>query len=171
MGIKFVDQLLERRRKMHAMHLNSLPKAGYSAFMARISWPTRCMLVLSICALLGWAGLVPLNWSTLLILFLVGAVFPDSVFPPVENIDAVRNMPSMLHIEVRKNQRYLRVGMEEAPLSVVKKVAISKRDNEHAFIDFPYTSRITSPLRFPLVQIDSVRVWFSEHAPELELIE
>ncbi|MCC5880295.1 MAG: hypothetical protein JJU03_10440 [Idiomarina sp.] len=171
MDFKVIDNLLAKRRKMIESHTYSLPATGYRAFMARIDWPMRAFLALSLLTVFGWAGLIPLQFSTLAIFIALTIVFPDYIFTGGESIDAVRNMPAMLHIELRGDERYLRLGMEEAPLSVVKKVAISQRNSDQAFIDFPYTSRITSPLLFPLQQIDSVRAWFVENAPEVKLIE
>lgn len=171
MDFKFIDKLLAKRRKIIESHRYALPNTGYSAFMARIDWHMRAFVALSVLTGLGLVGLLPLQFSTLAIFLVLTVVFPDYIFTSSESIDAVRNMPGMLHIEMRDDQRYLRLGMEEAPLSVVQKVAISQRNSDQAFIDFPYTSRITSPLLFPIEQIDKVRAWFAENAPEIKIIE
>lgn len=98
-------------------------------------------------------------------------VLPEYFFKVQAHTDPIRNMPAMLHRETRSGIPALRLGMEEAPLTVIKKVALSKRDETYGFIDFPYTNRIGSPLLFPVEQINSVREWLEENVPELEIIE
>lgn len=64
----------------------------------------------------------------------------------------------------------LRVGMETASLSLVRKVALSEYDDQYGFLQFPYTSKFSASYLFPIEQMTEVREWFSTHAPELEII-
>lgn len=145
-------------------------ETGYVAFMRRQPWPLRLLIVSAVIVSIYWlledayryfGGLLLLFW----------AFFPDLLFNNSPQLDKVKNLPGMLDRKATAQGDMLRFGMEEAPISSIRKVAISKYDDEFGFIDFPYTSKLTRPMLFPLQQIDSVRHWFAENTPELEVIE
>lgn len=71
-------------------------------------------------------------------------------------------------LEIRGEQ--LRVGMDIAPRSVVRKVAMGEYSETQGYLSFPYTRKITASYVFPLDQLEPLRAWFAEHAPELEVI-
>lgn len=71
-------------------------------------------------------------------------------------------------LEVRGEQ--LRVGMDIAPKLVVRKVAMGEYSETQGYLSFPYTRKITASYVFPLDQLEPLRAWFAEHAPELEVI-
>lgn len=145
-------------------------RTGYIAFMNRKPWQVRLLVMLSLITVFYWLGYVDSRYIGSMMI-LIAAFFPDYMFKKTVQIDTIRNMPAMLHREVRNGKSILRVGMEEAPLTAVKKVAISQYSSDHVFIDFPYTARITAPLLFPIEQDAKVRQWFADNAPELEIIE
>ena len=165
--------------------LSQPPKKDYrsafpsrrSSFVAFMEYRSRGTRLIALIALLitfytlVYFDIIPLILLTNLAFLSVIIFFPGYFFKVQALPDPIRNMPAMLHREERGGAPTLRLGMEEAPLAVVKKVALSRRDETYGFIDFPYTRRIGSPLIFPVEQLDSVRQWLEENVPELELIE
>lgn len=171
--IPFVVQVRERRRQMREnAALYARRHTGYIAFISRIAWPWRLLALAVVLGTLTWAEILSGPFVTSIYLVSLFLAFPDQMLTvPSGQFDQVRNMPSMLHREVRGDTPVLRVGMEEAPVSAVKRVIINKRNAEHAYIIFPYTRRINSPILFPVEQLDGVQQWFADNAPELEVVE
>ena len=175
--MKFLTKLpLNRKSKNYEQSTQAFParKVGYVALMRRQRRSYRLLFALSlglVYLIFVWLDVAAVQPWVNIIFIAFMLLFPEYIFTPHSQSDPIRNMPGMLHREMRGETPVLRVGMEEASLEIVKKVAISQRDQTYGFIDFPYTSRINSPLLFPVNQINSVRQWFAEHAPELELIE
>lgn len=101
------------------------------------------------------------GWTLLLFV-----LFPETL----SNKPLADKTKDMLRLLARHDDR-LRVGMEQAALSAVKKVAIDEYDEHYAIISFPYTNKITANYLFPREQIAEVRAWFQQHTPELELVK
>jgi len=146
-------------------------ETGYVAFMRRQPWPWRALAACLTLAFLAWLFSAHTYAYFSVIMLVLWAFFPEHLFRNSNRLSRVKNMPAMLHRTAGKPEDLLRVGMEEAPISAVKKVALSKYDDASAFIDFPYTSKFSQPLLFPIQQLESVRSWFVEQMPELEVIE
>lgn len=164
--------IIQSRQKEHRAAFPPR-RTGYVAFMQRHSRRKRLLIALSLLLIhltLLYFTTLPVVVNNLIFIVLV-ALFPEFAIPVHPQSDPIRNMPAMLHREDRNGAPALRLGMEEAPLAVIKEVALGKRDETYGFIDFPYTSRIASPLLFPVEQVESVRQWLQEHVPELEIIE
>ena len=149
-------------------------RSGYVALMECRSRGKRLIAFIALLMTyytLVYFDILPVVLLTNLVFLSAIMFFPGYFFKVQEQSDPIRNMPAMLHREERGQVPTLRLGMEEAPLAVIKKVALSKRDETYGFIDFPYTSRIGSPLLFPIEQINAVRQWLEKNVPELEIIE
>ncbi|RUO43751.1 hypothetical protein CWE15_00675 [Aliidiomarina taiwanensis] len=65
----------------------------------------------------------------------------------------------------------LRVGMDKASSTVIRKVAIGQYNDKYGYVSFPYTQKITGQYTFPIAQIGPLKAWFSEHFPDLEIIQ
>lgn len=171
MPFKQLNRALKRRKAAYKRHVYALPQRGYRARLARIPWGVRLAVLLGLFAAAGSLGWMPAHFIASTGLLWAALVFPDHLFIAQEQTDKVRNMPAMLHIEMRQGTRVLRVGMEEAPIAKLGRIAVGQRDDNWAYLHFIDTHRIVSPLLFPVEQIPSVRQWLAEHVPEILQVE
>ncbi|MCO4321213.1 hypothetical protein [Aliidiomarina quisquiliarum] len=113
----------------------------------------------------GLWGRTIFQYSGGIVLFMYG-LYPEMWGNRTFEHDTSKDILSLL--EVRGDQ--LRVGMDIAPKSVVRKVAMGEYSETQGYLSFPYTRKITASYVFPLDQLEPLRAWFAEHASELEVI-
>lgn len=137
----------------------------YTDRMNKLSKRTRftILMLLGLAPLWIW-GVEAFRYSGSLVL-IMWLLFPE-IWANKLPADKTKNMLKLL----ARDGDLLRVGMETASISIVRKVALSEYDEQYGFLQFPYTSKFSASYLFPIEQMAEVRDWFATKVPELEII-
>lgn len=135
-----------------------------------------------------WTANVPLGYRVALITLIITALFsfwgwgayylgaviilctflyaPEKCLLASEQHNEVKNIMSLLAVRGEN----LQVGLEQVPGSRLKRVAVGEYDKNYGILQFPFNYQISHSHIFPIRQMDSVREFFEENYPDVELI-
>ncbi|TDP40625.1 hypothetical protein DEU29_101170 [Idiomarina aquatica] len=135
-----------------------------------------------------WTANVPLGYRAAIITLIITAVFsfwdwgayylgvaimlctflyaPEKFLLASDQHNKVKNVMSLL--AVRGDN--LQVGLEQVPVSKLKRVAVGEYDKRFGILQFPFNYQISHSHIFPIQQLDSVREFFKTNYPDVELI-
>lgn len=73
--------------------------------------------------------------------------------------------------QLKREQDVLHVKQRQLQVQQIKKVALSKLDEQQALLDFPFNLYRAAAMRFPAKQLPALKTWLAAELPQAEIID
>ena len=73
--------------------------------------------------------------------------------------------------QLKREQDVLHVKQRQLKVQEIKKVALSKLDEQQALLDFPFNLYRVTAMRFPAAQLAALQAWLATELPQAEIID